>query len=125
MCVLLPYISFGMETRLSTSFWAEALIRRASVGGAAAFVLQKGDAERGDVLVKLALLDRTARLYAPAMDMEGGRIFIDLAMQGIGPDETEIDQYIARACERDRDLWVIEIEDREGRHFLTELVQTE
>lgn len=112
-----------MSARLPTSIWAEALIRRASIGGAAAFVLQKGDAERGDVLIKLAHLDGTARLFAPAMNMEGDRIFLDLAAQGVGPEENAIDVYVARARERDRDLWVIEIEDRDGRHFLTETVE--
>lgn len=113
-----------MDTRLPTSLWAEALIRRASVGGASAFVLQKGDAERGDVLVKLAHLDRTARLFAPFMDLDGSRIFLDLIAQGIGPSEHDIDEYVARARSRDADLWVIEIEDRDGRHFLTETVKT-
>lgn len=112
-----------MEPRLTTSLWADALIRRAQVGGASAFVLQKGDAERGDVLVKVAHLDRTARLFAPSMDMDGARVFLDLITQGVGPDEVAVDDYVRRARDRDRDLWVIEIEDREGRHFLTETVK--
>jgi len=93
------------------------------VDGAAAFVVQKGDAERGDVLVKIATLDGQAKLYAPSMNMEGDRIFMNLAIQGIGPDEPEIDAYITRARTRDSDLWVIEVEDKDGRHFLTEPVE--
>ena len=112
-----------MSPRLSASLWVDALIRRANVAGASAFVLQKGDAERGDVLVKIAHLDRTARLFTPTIDMEGERTFLDLAVQGVGPDETDIDAYISRACERDSDLWVVEIEDQQGRHFLTEPVK--
>lgn len=114
-----------MEPRLATSLWAEALIRRAQVGGASAFVLQKGDAERGSVLIKVAHLDRTAHVYTPFMDMDGGRIFLDLIAQGIGPEEVAVDDYVRRARDRDSDLWVIEIEDREGRHFLTETVKAE
>ncbi len=114
-----------MEARLPTRLWVDALLRRAEIGGAAGFVLQKGDPERGDVLVKVATLDGAARLYAPAMGEDGGRIFLDLAVQGIGPDEAAIDSYIARARERDPDLWAIEIEDREGRAFLTETVKIE
>jgi len=97
-------------------------VRRANVGGASAFVVQKGDAERGDVLVKLAMLDGIARLYTPTIDIEGKRIFLDLAVQGVGPAEEDIDAYITRARGRDGDLWIIEIEDRQGRHFLTETV---
>lgn len=112
------------QIRLSAGLWVDALVRRASVAGASAFIVQKGDAERGDVLVKLAHLDRTARLFAPSMDLEGNRIFLDLVVQGVGPDETEIDAYIERARARDGDLWVVEIEDREGRHFLIEAVKS-
>lgn len=113
-----------MQARLSAQLWVDALVRRVNVAGASAFVLQKGDAERGDVLLKVARLDRTASLYTPTINMEGERIFLDLIVQGVGPDETDIDAYITRARQRDSDLWVVEIEDRDGRHFLTEPVQS-
>ena len=112
-----------MEERLPTYLWADALVRRALVAGAAAFVLQRGDESRGDVLVKVAELNGNARIYGPAMDMDGSRIFIDFATQGIGPGEKEVDDYIRRARQRDRDLWVIEVEDRAGRHFISDKVQ--
>ena len=114
-----------MDDRLPTRLWAEALIRRVEVAGSSVFVVQKGDASRGDVLIKVATLDGNAHAYAPGMGMDGERIFIDLVTQGIGPDEKEIDAYVQRARARDRDLWVIEIEDTTGRHFLTEEVRSE
>ncbi|MEO1476434.1 MAG: DUF1491 family protein [Pseudomonadota bacterium] len=114
-----------MSVRLPTSLWVDALIRRAQLGGAPAFIVQKGDGERGDVLLKVARLDGTARVYAPAMDMDGDRIFIDLILQGVGPLEADIDEYVGRARRRDTDLWVVEVEDREGRHFLTETVKVD
>jgi len=112
-----------MDERLPTHVWADALVRRALSAGAAAFVLQRGDESRGDVLVKVAELNGQARVYGPAMGMDGSRVFIDFAEQGIGPDEKDVDAYIARARERDRDLWVIEVEDRQGRHFMTDKVK--
>ena len=112
-----------MMDRLPARVWTDALIRRASLAGASAFVLQHGDDARGDVLVKVARLDGTAAAYAPAMNIEGERRFLNLAVQGIGPEEAGVDAYIARARSRDSDLWIIEIEDREGRHFLTEPVE--
>jgi len=112
-----------MMDRLPARLWTDALIRRASLAGASAFVLQHGDDERGDVLVKVARLDGTAAAYTPSMSLDGERIFLNLAAQGIGPEEAAVDEYIRRAKARDRDLWIIEIEDREGRHFLTEPVE--
>lgn len=109
--------------RLPTRLWTDALLRRAELAGAPAYVLQHGDDDRGDVLLKVARLDGTAAAYAPSMDMDGERIFLNLAMQGVGPDEASVDEYLRRARARDRDLWIVEIEDREGRHFLTEKVE--
>lgn len=111
------------EERLSTRIWVDALMRRAQVAGAAAFVVQRGEESRGDVLIKVSDLSGGARAYVPRTSMEGDRVFVDLEVQGIGPEEPSVDDYVARARDRDRDLWIIEIEDREARHFLTEPVE--
>ena len=89
--------------RLPSKLWVEALIRTVEVAGSSAFVVQKGDAERGDTLIKVSRLDGTATAYTPSTNLEGERIFRNLLSQG--------------------DLWVVEIEDREGRHFLTEDIE--
>jgi hypothetical protein len=112
----------GME-RLPTRIWIEALVRRAELAGASAFIVQHGDDARGDVLVKVSRLNGLAAVYAPSMSLEGERVFLNLAVQGVGPDEAGVEEYVRRAKARDSDLWIVEIEDREGRHFLTEPVE--
>lgn len=107
---------------LKTEFWASALIRRAEIGGAFAAVVRKGDSDAGAVLVKVATLDKRARLYAPARDGEGERIWLDLSAGSLGDDEADVDAAVRKRSQTDPDLWVIEIEDRQGRHFLTEQV---
>ena len=111
------------DDRLPSQVWVEALVRRVQVAGAAAFILQRGDEARGDVLVKVANLRGEARAYVPRTNMDGTRIFVNLEHQNIGPHEPDVDAYVARMRDRDRDLWVIEIEDRAARHFLTEPVE--
>ena len=105
---------------LSTDIWVSALIRRAEMGGAFAAVARKGDPRAGAVLVKV--LDRTtgaARLYAEALQADGERVWMRPASGGV---EADLDAYAERAARVDPDLWVVEIEDRQGRHFLTEQV---
>ena len=106
---------------LSTDIWVGALIRRAELAGAFAMVVRKGDPRAGAVLVKaLDRRDRTARLYAEATRGDGDRVW----MQPVPSEaEPELDAYIERARRIDPDLWVVEIDDAEGRHFLTEAVE--
>lgn len=111
------------EERLPTKVWVDALVRRVQVAGAAAFVLQRGDASRGDVLIKVSDLQGSAQAFAPRTSMDGERIFVNLETQNVGPAESDVDDYVRRAGSRDSDLWVVEIEDRDGRHFLTERVE--
>lgn len=107
-----------------TDFWASALIRRATIAGAFAGVVKKGDTDAGAVLVKVATLDGKARLYGPARNGEGERIWLDLSAGSLGDAEADVDEYVRKRRAGDPDLWVIEIEDREGRHFLQEPVES-
>jgi hypothetical protein len=106
---------------LSTDLWAGALIRRAELAGAFATVARKGDARAGTVLVK-AVNRRSgeARLYAEAFRGEGERVWMQPQP---GRAEADLDAYVERQVRIDPDLWLIEIEDAEGRHFLTEPVE--
>ena len=106
---------------LSTDVWVAALIRRAELGGAFAVVARKGDPRAGAVIVKvLNRADNTARLYAEATRGDGERVWMRPAAS---EDEPDLDRYLERAIRIDPDLWVVEIEDKQGRHFLTEPVE--
>ncbi len=105
---------------LSTDIWVSALIRRAELSGAFGMIIRKGDARAGAVLVKaLNRPQGTARLYAEATRLDGERVWMQPVQSELEPD---LDAYIERAARVDPDVWVVEIDDREGRHFLTEPV---
>ena len=106
---------------LATDVWVGALIRRAENGGAFAAVVRKGDPRAGAVLVKvLARKEGAARLYASAVRGEGESVW----MQPVASlSEADLDAYVERARRFDPDIWVVEIDDAEGRHFLTEPVE--
>jgi hypothetical protein len=105
---------------LATDVWVGALIRRAELGGGFAAVSRKGDARAGAVLVR-AFNTRTRRshLYCEAFGGDGERLWMEPVAQG---EEADLDRYVQKALRVDPDLWVVEIEDGEGRHFLTEPV---
>ena len=106
--------------RLSTDIWVFGLIRRVELAGSFAMVLRKGDAKAGAVLVKI--LNRRSgetRLYAEALRGDGERVWMAPAS---ARDEAGIDAYVTRAARIDPDVWVVEVEDADGRHFLLEPV---
>jgi hypothetical protein len=105
---------------LSTDIWVGALIRRAEIGGAFAVVVRKGDPRAGAVLVKvLNRTDRSVRLYSEATRGDGERIWMQPVASTV---ESDLDAYVERTARIDPDVWVVEIDDREGRHFLVEPV---
>lgn len=105
---------------LNTDLWVSALIRRAGIEGANATVVRRGDARAGTVIVKAYnSATREARLFTEAFGQDGERLWI----QPVKGSESELDAYIERQRGHDPDLWVVEVEDRQGRHFLTERVE--
>ena len=106
---------------LSSDVWVYALIRRVELGGSFATVARKGDATGGAVLVRTwSPRHRAAKLYALAQSGDGESTW----MQPLaGATEAELDAYAERAARRDPDIWIVEIEDADGRRFLTETVE--
>lgn len=104
-----------MMPRLTSDFWVRAYLARLEQAGIPAFVTAKGDATAGAVLVKVASLDGLARAYQRSFDlMADTRIWVVLS-EG---DEGVVDAAITRQRKFDPDLWVIEVEDRQGRSLL-------
>ena len=106
-----------MSVRLTSGLWVAAYLTRLRLANIPVYVTAKGDATAGAVLVKVALLDGTARAYERRSDLAtGARAWILLAE---GP-EREVDEMLIRQRSRDPDLWLIELEDRQGRTLLDE-----
>ena len=104
-----------MSVRLATGVWVSAYLTRLRLVDIPAYVTAKGDTTAGAVVVKVALLDGTARAWERRSDlMTGARAWMLLTE---GP-EAEVDALLTRARGRDPDLWVIELEDRQGRTLL-------
>lgn len=100
--------------QLTSGFWVAAYLTRLRLANIPAYVT-RGDETAGAVVVKVATLDGQARAFRRQFDLAtDARVWVTLAE---GP-EPEVDALLSRERSRDRDLWVIELEDRQGRTLL-------
>lgn len=106
-----------MSVRLATNFWVAAYRMRLEAEGIPCMVVRHGDDRAGAVLIKVSTLDGGARLFQRSFDVASGeRAWVVLAD---GPEE-ECDHAARRQAAFDPDVWVLEVEDRGGRHLLDE-----
>lgn len=107
--------------RLKAEIWIKAYLRSCASAGASAVVVRHGDDDAGAIFIKVNRLDGTARLFGPApAGFETGEYERQWVAHLDGPQtsEADIDAYLDRQLEFDRDIWILELEDRQGRHFL-------
>ena len=106
-----------MTMRLTAALWVSAYLNRLRLADIAAYVTAKGDPTAGAVVVKVATLDGRARAFQRSFDLRtDARVWVVLA-EGA---EADVDALLARQRARDPDLWIIEVEDRQGRTLLDE-----
>lgn len=108
--------------RLRADLFVAALIRRAEVAGASAMLRRRGAAEAGVVFVKIDRLDGRAALLGPAPQSEELPEGVDRLFARLHEDEWippfEAEERMKKEIAFDSDLWLVEIEDREGRAFV-------
>ena len=104
--------------RLKAGFFVRALIRRAEVAGASAFVVRKGAEEAGAVILALSRLDGTCLLLNQARDGKGALVWA--RPLGDWREESKARAWLDKQVRFDPDLWIVEIEDRAGRAFVDE-----
>jgi len=114
--------------RLKSSIWVAAYLRRCNVEGVFAAVRKRGAEEAGAIFIIVNRLDGTAVLYGPAPqaafddDMPSDRAF-SMVVGRDGPvTEADIETRLQKETRFDPDLWIVEAEDRAGRHFLDKVV---
>ena len=107
-----------MTARLKAGIYARALIRRAQVAGASAYVLRHGAEDAGAIFLKLLRPDRSCTVLSQARRGEGELVWI--RPLGETSDEDAAAKYFDKQMRFDPDLWILEIEDREGRAFVDE-----
>jgi hypothetical protein len=102
--------------RLKSEVWVQAFMRRCTVGGKYCTVAVKGAAEAGAVFIIVNRLDQRFHLFGPApgpaFDENGDRRFVEELP--FPANEADVTALLARRKKFDSDLWVVEVEDRDG-----------
>lgn len=106
--------------RLKTEIRVAAHLRRCQAAGAFAQIVRKGDPDAGAIAVKVFIgktdAGALARLFMQSTDDKGESAWRE-AFDGPAAEE-KVDERLAKERRIDPDLWIVEIEDREGRSFL-------
>jgi hypothetical protein len=113
--------------RLKSAIWVAAYIRRCGVEGLFAAVRRRGAEEAGAIFVKLNRLDGTAELFGPAPQavFEEARPSDRAFTRSLGEipvPEAKVEERLTREIRFDPDAWIVEVEDKQGRHFLDNVV---
>lgn len=109
--------------RLKSAIWVQAYVRRCQVEGVFAAIRRRGAEEAGAIFVIINRLNGNADLYAPAPqsllddNQVADRAFTNPLKQQPAT-EADVELYLGRQIKFDPDLWIVEIEDRNGRNFL-------
>lgn len=112
----------SLNMRLRSDIWVSAYIRRCGVEGVVAVLRRRGAAEAGAIAVKIDRLDGTGELYSPAPQSLMLEDALDRVFERVLPQATpvmDIEARLERDIRFDSDLWIVEVEARDGRHFLT------
>jgi hypothetical protein len=114
--------------RLKSGLWVAAYLRRCHIHNAFAVVRRRGAEDAGAVFVRVSRLDGTSDLYGPAPqsvfdDARPSERAFTPCLAGRPAADADIEAYLAREVKFDPDVWIVEVEDRTGRHFLDDVVR--
>lgn len=106
---------------LKSEIWVKAHLRRCFGAGLTAVVAHKGASEAGSVYVQVTMSSDEIVVFAPApgpsYDESGKRNWTKpLGEKPVTADQAR--QYLQRQLSFDRDIWIIDIDDRSGGGLL-------
>ena len=111
---------FVPAPRLKAGIFVRALVRRAEVGGASAYVARKGQEDAGAVILQISRLDGTCLVLNQVRAGDGELVWA--RPLGDWTEEARAKAWFDKQVKFDPDLWIVEIEDRQGRAFVDEKI---
>jgi hypothetical protein len=113
--------------RVKSAIWVAAYLRRCQNEGAFAAVRQRGNEEAGAIFIKINRLNGTATLFVPAPQSAFDEArpedrAVSHAFGETAVDDKKAEERLTQEMRFDPDIWILEIEDRQGRSFLERVV---
>ncbi len=106
--------------RLRSDIWVAAYLRRAVAEGAYGVLRRRGAAEAGAIFVVASRHDGLAAVFAPSPADEANlgerRWFRAHSREWIDP--VDVEARLAAELRVDPDIWIVELESRDGSNFL-------
>ena len=107
--------------RVKSEVWVRAYLRRCQAQGVSVVIAQRGDESAGAIFIRIDRLDGTVSLFGPVPSGTAGsetdrRWMSCFEAHAVSAEEAE--SYLSRQRGFDPDLWIVDVEDKGGRHFL-------
>jgi hypothetical protein len=103
------------EPRVKASLWVSAQIRTCGLQALPAVVRRRGDPDAGSILIRLDRLNGQSVVLSQSRDAQGRQVWMGSNDAEPMPD-ADVEKYFERRIKSDPDIWIIEIEDRDGRY---------
>ena len=107
--------------RVKSEIWVGAYLRRCQAEAVPVVIVRRGEADAGAIFISVDRLDGTVCIYGPAPSgfegVEEARRWV-WCLGGKPVALADAGIYLTRQIDFDPDLWIVEVEDRAGRHFL-------
>jgi hypothetical protein len=105
------------DARLPAHVEALGLIRAAQAAGGFGTVIQKGERDAGTIIVVLTENGTNTKVYERLPSIDGDRKW-SLSKAQDPEKSKEIDQYLTRRGQQDRDSWIVELDIANGERLI-------
>ena len=107
--------------RVKSEVWVRAYLRRCQAQGVSVVIAQRGDESAGAIFIRIDRLDGTVSLFGPVPSGTAGsetdRQWMS-CFEAHTVSAEQAERYLSRQQGFDPDLWIVDVEDKAGRHFL-------
>ena len=107
--------------RVKSEVWVRVYLRRCQAQGVSVVIAQRGDESAGAIFIRIDRLDGTVSLFGPVPSGTAGsetdRQWMS-CFEAHAVSAEEAESYLSRQRGFDPDLWIVDVEDKGGRHFL-------